>query len=343
MLVIGVFAWRPVKERIDCRTNQPKYLIDAINIGNYWKVKLYIDSGGDINKLEFYPKNKPFYVSVSGDSYYITDQDRFALGEAAASMKPEIVKYLLMKGANPDFSTRSGTTALHQACRSGVSSPVVRLLLDHGANINAIGSGGLTPLDLADISRTDVVAFLLDKGALLGGKKITVEEARDIQMAPYDVQIEAGSILKVNRNQTLNQSDTLNELLCKAVKGGAIKTAEMLLKRGANPNTLDKVSGMVPLMLIVMPNGRFPDSPSTGEQYYYGDQRAVMASLLIRCGAKLNLSATNEDKTLLHAACFLHDVKLAEVLLKAGADPNAKDKFGRTPYSYLIAVEEEVR
>jgi hypothetical protein len=36
----------------------------------------------------------------------------------------------------------------------------------------------------------------------------------------------------------------------------------------------------------------------------------------------------------------LHDYPLADLLLRSGADPNARTKGGKTPYAMLTPVEE---
>jgi len=59
----------------------------------------------------------------------------------------------------------AGNTPLHLACRSG-SVEIANLLIDAGADINAVNSQGMTPLRTAiHARRADVAVLLLDKGA----------------------------------------------------------------------------------------------------------------------------------------------------------------------------------
>lgn len=75
----------------------------------------------------------------------------YPLYEAARSGNVEAVRVLIAYGANA--STASGhsmekDTALHQACRRGFAE-IAGILLAAGADVNARGDRGLTPLDVA--------------------------------------------------------------------------------------------------------------------------------------------------------------------------------------------------
>ncbi len=93
-----------------------------------------------------------------------------------------IVKLLLAKGADPNLHSTQGYTALHRAMTvsatvtggaggaGGVlslgSNDVVIALLNAGADINAPGEGGHTPLmDAANYGNAQIVEVLLSRGA----------------------------------------------------------------------------------------------------------------------------------------------------------------------------------
>ena len=59
-----------------------------------------------------------------------------------------------------------------------------------------------------------------------------------------------------------------------------------------------------------------------------------MAKLLLDHGAKLDLADTNGMTALHYAARNEDALEVAEVIIKAGADVNTKDKSGRTPYDH---------
>ncbi|XP_039624492.1 ankyrin repeat domain-containing protein 39 [Polypterus senegalus] len=95
------------------------------------------------------------------------DEMEFERGIWSAAMNGELdrVKGFLDKGTNPCIVDKFGYTALHYASRSG-SLSVCRILLQHGACVNAQTRGGATSLHRAAYcGHGDVVALLLSSGA----------------------------------------------------------------------------------------------------------------------------------------------------------------------------------
>jgi ankyrin repeat protein len=93
---------------------------------------------------------------------------------AARGKKRETVKLLLDRGA--DASVRLPTrasTALHQAVAAG-DVEIVKLLVNAGAEIDALNSNGETPLNYAaHHGAKDVVEFLASRGADLNSRSRT--------------------------------------------------------------------------------------------------------------------------------------------------------------------------
>jgi ankyrin repeat protein len=87
------------------------------------------------------------------------------LQSAAAGRRPEIARILIAHGANVNASQPDmGFTALHEAASNG-DIEFAKLLLDHGANINAKTSDGKTPLAFAlERKQAEMAAFLRSRG-----------------------------------------------------------------------------------------------------------------------------------------------------------------------------------
>jgi ankyrin repeat protein len=84
------------------------------------------------------------------------------LHEAVWSGSKEIVRILLHHGANIEAKTNQRQTALYHATRWG-SGEVVRILLHHGANIEAKTNEGKTARDLAVERENELVVHLIDQ------------------------------------------------------------------------------------------------------------------------------------------------------------------------------------
>jgi ankyrin repeat protein len=106
------------------------------------------------------------------------------LALAAEVNNLDAIKVLVAGGADPNIPTAMGTTPLMlasgaatdvQRARSieerGLAVETARYLLEHGADVNAVGEFGWTPLHAASYQGlTDVIELLVSKGAKLETK-----------------------------------------------------------------------------------------------------------------------------------------------------------------------------
>ncbi len=103
----------------------------------------------------------PSLVSMKRDG-----SGRTLLHLAANDSQPELARLLIQHGADVNASDPSEGTPLHLAAESG-SLEIVRMLLSHGAaSVNVQDGRAMTPLDWAALKRNDdVVKVLIDHGA----------------------------------------------------------------------------------------------------------------------------------------------------------------------------------
>lgn len=119
-------------------------LIEAVKVGDLYKIKSLIKAGADANTKE-------------GDN----DNPVLFLGSI------ECVKELIIAGANVNATNRNGTTALMWASHFG-EYELSLLLINSGANVNWKNLSGTTPLmDAAVGGNPLIVKLLLEKGALI--------------------------------------------------------------------------------------------------------------------------------------------------------------------------------
>ena len=93
------------------------------------------------------------------------DEEYTLLHIAAIRLQTEIMKLLIERGADLNAVTRNGETVLHFAAKQ-TNRPATELLLDFGMDVNRADNRGYTPLhNAARDSHSDTIALLLEHGA----------------------------------------------------------------------------------------------------------------------------------------------------------------------------------
>ncbi len=192
--------------------------------------------------------------------------------------------------ARAQSSRRDPNAALIAAAEKGDLASA-QLLLKEGANVNAAGPDGWTPLMLA-VGRRNVkmVKLLLENGA--------------------------NADLKDSNDETA---------LEEAIRADSAPVVDLLLKRGIDQKTLDEslleAAHGLPAM-IVMSGGK------TGAPQPIAPDPVV--TLLIEKGADTN-SRDEDGSTPLDVAAAFGQTASAKALLAGNADIEARDNFGNTP------------
>jgi uncharacterized protein len=121
-------------------------LHQAASLGDTHELRRLLRRGDDPNKLD--------------------GSGRTALHVAIENVEAEAVRVLLDAGADPNIAPPGEDTPLHAAVNSTIDANVVKLLLEKGAQVDAKGSAGMTPLAwAANYSDLRKVALLLEYGA----------------------------------------------------------------------------------------------------------------------------------------------------------------------------------
>jgi ankyrin repeat protein len=269
------------------------------------------------------------------------------LQKAIANGHGEAAKVLIARGAplEADGDDFWGRSPLHIAALTG-DVPMIELLLQKGASLNATSEAGDSALALAVKSgRRDVVEVLLQKGADPNASKRTLrprgdQEAPDENAPPTAYSRALHYALAASRRDLVEvlakKGAKFGEPFFDAVLSRGVAKTQALLK--ANPELAGAVStqdkergglrafpyetlGLTPLHLAAL----------------QGD--AATARVLLEAGAKLD-AATPSGRVPLQMAAASGDVATVQVLLDKGADVKIADKSGATALHFAAAYPE---
>ncbi|MBI3667584.1 MAG: ankyrin repeat domain-containing protein [Acidobacteria bacterium] len=225
------------------------------------------------------------------------------------------LKTLLDRGLDVNSKTDGGTSLLMMAAND---EEKVRLLIERGADVKAKAKTGFTALMAACLFRgtSGSVRLLLEKGAEVNPGKEILFNASPLFFAAFAGDRENVALLKEQRGDLQRRMMLLgqfpNSPLFMAASQGDAAMVKGLLQHGANVHEQDEFQ-MTALDWAVLGN------------------HAAAVRALIQGGAKLNDADKFGYTPLLYAATIdFGDTEVVETLLKAGADPNIRNKEGKS-------------
>jgi ankyrin repeat protein len=195
--------------------------------------------------------------------------------------------------------------------------------LDGGLDPNSKTPEGTTLLMMA-ATDADKVKLLIDHGADVRAKAKTGYTALMVASLylgtseSVKLLLEHGAEVRPGAGVMFDASP-----LFLAAMAGDRDNIGLLLARGADPNRRMNIIGM------------FPTSPLFGA-VTFGDAAVIQA--LLEGGADVH-EKDQDSMTMLHWAVVAHHADAAKVLIAAGADVNAVDRFGSTPLLYAATID----
>jgi ankyrin len=285
------------------------------------------------------------------------------------------VEGLIELGADLNAVDERGGTPLHAALQSGctrywdvLSGPhwdVLRLLIEHGANVNAGNNEKMTALHgAAGSGHTEAIKLLLDHGANVDAT--TREKVTPLHCAAGGGHTEEMELL-ITRGADPNAQDdgggtalllllSRHALLRDGAKRPAKDFALKLIRQGVRVDVQNQ-DGVTPLQEAAALG--FPDlleemlsrgapvirASATGWTALHSavaGGNAKCVEMLLRRGAQVNGMGRLPDmiclpkfgwpaRTPLHIAASQGDNHVIQMLIEHGADVNAKDGSGKTP------------
>jgi ankyrin repeat domain-containing protein 17 len=296
-------------------------LMEAALAGDTSTLRALLDGGEDINLSDRKGRN--------------------ALSLAVSKGHAEAVRLLLERGADPNAAGTMGHTPLSIACTgdfpeiayllAGAGAtvgiveaahlgdlPLLKRLLDEGADIETHDAAGVTPLMAASAcGHVECVRFLLEHGA-----NAFAENSRGQQAITWAITRERVPVIRVLLDHGVNVDSSNPKsgwtLLESAVSFGKVRSVEALLARGADP---DLAGG----------NGRTPLQQCAyfASLHTFSKSKTMsrIAALLLDAGAQIE-ARDNLQYTPLIAAASDGDADMVRLLLERGADVRASTPGG---------------
>ena len=252
----------------------------------------YAANGEDAGLIEFL-LDKGAKIDLAGP------QLNTPLHVAAAHDRREAVGALVKRGAALEIKDDYGRTALVLCARERGQAATARILIDAGADVNAVDKFGSDALELAAWrGKAELIDLLLEKGAKVpeSGQKWG---AGLFQAASQGLTTLFGRL--TNKGQDLKAVDPSGEsLLHSAAAGGAAEIVGALLDKGFDPARPDRF-GWTPLHYAALNN------------------RSDAARILIEKGAPIE-ARTIMGQTPYHVALDRKAEVVLWLLIEKGAD-----------------------
>ena len=235
--------------------------------------------------------------------YLAIPEWRLTVSKTRLEAANEAVQLLLKHGAKINMQNHTGRAVLHRAAEHCYLD-IIRLILNHDADVDTPDTDGSTPLHLA------ISVIPRELNTVPGISEERKQEARLETVASIQLLLKHGA--NVNLQDHMGRTS-----LHKASQRGDVGIIEVILDYNADVDALDH-DGSTPLNLAILKG------------------HLEMAQLLLKHGASVTLRNEN-GQTVLHRASECGQSDIIPLLLNHNAEVDAPDNDGSTPLHLAIS------
>ena len=229
---------------------------------------------------------------------------------------PEVARYLIEQGADPNARGREGESMLCLAASAGLPA-LVNALVDHGARVDFFSAAAILDLTAVEnalgepsqataIDNTGRTGLHYCAGSALGHTTTTHHKQ---QLAIIDRLLHAGA----EPNAEVDIGIAVTPLVACCQSAGTVAVVHALVRGGADPNQQQVLRSA----LRHCKNRRNPENS--------------IADALIKSGGLVDALIDEQNRTCLHLYSHHEEIQAVHWLLDAGASVHARTKDGRTP------------
>ncbi|MGH9592926.1 MAG: ankyrin repeat domain-containing protein, partial [Bryobacteraceae bacterium] len=294
-------------------------------------VNLLIEHGADVNARSnplAFPKDR---FGLEGVNTILPHGNWTALMYAAQEGSLDATRTLIAAGASLNLTDPDGTTALVLAIING-HYDTAALLAEKGADPNIADTAGMGALYATVDMNT--LGEVYGRPARQSTSKLTALELMTVLLAHGanpNTQLKSAALPRAHTpgEATLAAGTTP---LMRAAKNGDAPAMRLLLDHGADPAMVQKNHTTALMLAAGLGRGLGVFAKD------YATEAEMVDAVKVLLDRRVDVNAVNDSgQTALHFAAQASD-DIVRLLVANGANPNAKDKQGRTPLDAALGV-----